>query len=1067
MSMRLSSSGMLRCHRSSAELVRGLLSPVSRRSLSSASIKFKDEKGGGRNRGLISWFKDVFGKSTDDRSQKAPEAILGCGATTTVLDHPEITGFKQEAHMHPESSRKVKVINQKPTARDIAVPIVKFKKYRLDNIDMWNGKKISEGYFHYFIPHLGRHRNAAYHLQKNFYNQSYRRITSYPIKKDNFDKLGIHKYCPRCARYRYLHPMRINFMALSNYLKKKTYTAIRTFDTFVPSNTKPPIREPSMPQKRDKKDENKEKKKKKPVIYTEGGLNENQERIEDKYEPKENPAYRYEWGVKLPEGIIEMEDKENFVDKDSKYSTKQLWGVNVRQSKTDNESASSSIVEQTTSVAKDDLVDVSSRTNANEALDKFPTDSNIVSNRSTQRTDLDGLVSSSYEYEKSLKKALESTDALKEETNVLDEDYNIPNGISSDAEISAWKDLVLRSKISVDPSKEEFQSTNAGSQLEMVSIRPEPPQPKLDVQVVKSIDDALKGEDEQRTRNLEYKPVRSMEIKSTRKFDGNLSSKKLHTISFYIPYLNHTDVISAESNNGLFCLRHTSGSSVTDRNSSGPRSASPFPPNPSDMKTSAHEQNSLKAEAMDQNEEAYNNSLNISPSMDDTRPTLPSKPQPLTSSDQSHQVDFDTEFANNLNAIEDREMEISLSYTDPKDHEYAPRLPTSVTITAQPIRKQEADREPEHAHTDPENSYVNYDYVSSYEEDYYPGYEFTSLATPEGAPIERKRFAQRSVSKEAARKEARDQETIFDSGVDDDDKTSEGYITDGDYVRVAGDPYPYSREHFNKWRVARTKKTESVFNVAMKKHVGLPSHKNFPLESPSILDTSQADRQPPVRDMSNNSRVKEVKTAVDALGSKMKHVDHSGVRSIAWNETATARRFCISSLDQRVVPDCLRDVQKEKRKKDPQDSLKKTAKGNDQSSSSSFLFNSSNIDKFRVKSAIINHVETIQPDITPSKNDNPARHNKVFEVEKVSTLVQKPVLVEASTADETSETTTKNSEPTKIQELSSIDRRVLEKIYESKNYAYLLPEDNKNARAIVRSSTKEETRIIPSSQTNV
>lgn len=60
---------------------------------------------------------------------------------------------------------------------------------------------------------------------------------------------------------------------------------------------------------------------------------------------------------------------------------------------------------------------------------------------------------------------------------------------------------------------------------------------------------------------------------------------------------------------------------------------------------------------------------------------------------------------------------------------------------------------------------------------------------------------------------------------------------DGDYVRVVGDPYPYSRQHFEKWRMPR----EDI-------QIGyIPSRKQHTLASP-VSDVN-FDMQPPVRKM--------------------------------------------------------------------------------------------------------------------------------------------------------------------------------------------------------------------------
>lgn len=75
------------------------------------------------------------------------------------------------------------------------------------------------------------------------------------------------------------------------------------------------------------------------------------------------------------------------------------------------------------------------------------------------------------------------------------------------------------------------------------------------------------------------------------------------------------------------------------------------------------------------------------------------------------------------------------------------------------------------------------------------------------------------------------------------------YTIDSNYIKVPGDPYPYSKEHFNKWRM-----TEDI-------RIG-PADKEL---EPDLLNTSinsptpvrRVEIQQPVRKMSLDSHIRE------------------------------------------------------------------------------------------------------------------------------------------------------------------------------------------------------------------
>lgn len=91
-----------------------------------------------------------------------------------------------------------------------------------------------------------------------------------------------------------------------------------------------------------------------------------------------------------------------------------------------------------------------------------------------------------------------------------------------------------------------------------------------------------------------------------------------------------------------------------------------------------------------------------------------------------------------------------------------------------------------------------------------------------------------------------DNKELFVKSSEQMENTSQ-YVTDNNYIKVPGDPYPYSREHFNKWRMSeqlhigpqRTTETEEILNPPINSNTG-----------------TRIDTQQPVRKMSQDSRVR-------------------------------------------------------------------------------------------------------------------------------------------------------------------------------------------------------------------
>ena len=284
----------------------------------------------------------------------------------------------------------------------------------------------------------------------------------------------------------------------------------RRIVSYAPRNTKPPIREPNMPEKREKKDDKKDKKKKKPVIRMESGSssgyqNEGNAKVTNLHD---NMDVNFRWDVRVPEESDTSHQsslKEN-LSKD----TRQMENANAAQAMRNLQLMMSSA--RDTKEKKDDATKFSGEKNK-------PSETTDASENTNEAANL----------KDSLKKILKTSPTLMKETSV-DEDYNVPSNANFDAEINAWKDLVLKSKVPVDPCKEDI--VHSERQSEMLSIRPEPPEPKLDVQAVPSSSDEAATEEDDAEHAREFKGnVAGMNVKraSNPTDFHKVDSKKFHT----------------------------------------------------------------------------------------------------------------------------------------------------------------------------------------------------------------------------------------------------------------------------------------------------------------------------------------------------------------------------------------------------------------------------------------------------------------------------------------------------------------------------------------------------------
>ena len=482
----------------------------------------------------------------------------------------------------------------------------------------------------------------------------------------------------------------------------------RRIVSYAPRNTKPPIREPNMPEKREKKDDKKDKKKKKPVIRMESGSsegyrNEGKGRVMDLHD---NMDFR--WGIRFPEemnpshqsklkenwskDMRQMENVNSVVDRDVN-SVQAMRTLQLMMNSAKN-----------TEKKKDDTAGLSNE-GANKPSETTPTD---VVKDINKAANLD-----------SLKKILKTSPTLMKETSV-DEDYNVPSNANFDAEINAWKDLVLKSKVPLDPSKEDFESSK---RLEMLSIRPEPPEPKLDVQAVPSSSDEAAVEEEDTEHTREFKG-NVMDVKTTRNPADfqKVDSKKLHTgSSCFSRRKSRSPGFSWILNSLDNDVNLKSSDFSTDAESGWENFQSTVSEETSEINReqlkNEQRNNLVKSKGVEENVanvESSNENAVVSERQRESRN--------FESQEQS-----DREFADSLNIVAEKEMEVSLNR--PQSTSQDTKIYEDSMSSERDSRKYETD---EYLKAQTDNYQSNFDYANPYEDDFYPGYKSTSLESMAG-----------------------------------------------------------------------------------------------------------------------------------------------------------------------------------------------------------------------------------------------------------------------------------------------------------------------------------------------
>ena len=451
--------------------------------------------------------------------------------------------------------------------------------------------------------------------------------------------------------------------------------SLRGVMELAPYNSKPPIREPNMPEQRGKKDDKKEKKKKKPVIRVDEKINQDLE-TDDTVWRLENDHYRYKWGIKLSDDSpaeITLEDVPQYV-------TKRRWGVNVPQFLPETKDILLTKEESEKPESLEKIADPSSQTKEPEVLEG---ESNILSLKSVKET----AKNENKDVVNKIQDESLKSSSCGEDTG---EDYNIPKELPVDGEIIAWKEVVERSKPPID---EEAETETVTNELDKIFIRPEPPEPKLDVQAVKSIDHVSKEEVEQKNEekeeNMKQKGIQALDHKKWTllkpKSDVYISKKKIHFDSHSRVPPRRSDTVSLTSEKALTKkINKIVGSSNFEN-------TNPIIKKFNDIKryllqaffnkdTLAEADISAPEESSEKLEKVSNRIEALTPM---TKPLLTSNAQTLTKINSENMSYNDVELDKKPHVISDREMENTIPSTDDiEDNKNI--LPTKNLVSEQP-----------------------------------------------------------------------------------------------------------------------------------------------------------------------------------------------------------------------------------------------------------------------------------------------------------------------------------------------------------------------------------------------
>nr|XP_012230599.1 PREDICTED: uncharacterized protein LOC105676946 [Linepithema humile] len=663
---------------------------------------------------------------------------------------------------------------------------------------------------------------------------------------------------------------------------------------FAPRNSKPPIREPNAIEKREKGEKEKDKKeKKKPVIRTDGSVDNSENRVamEADDNPKGDPdaVFRYERGVKFAEEpAAKASDNDNLAEKGRRYVTKRLWGVSLKQPKPDVEDAASLTSENpgrgaserqnaSPTVRIDEAKsNVSSALNSSAKEAKTTAEylstpsSNLVSPNddliAAERERIDASPSLNFE---ALRKIMSTSPNTLEEVITVDDEYNVPEGVSPDAEIAAWKNLFMKWKSIAVSQKQDFLPDDYIGNLKKVSIRPEAPQPKLDVRVVKSIEDSMKDKEIDSIKSMEIERSGFMDVQRS---DSHSSNRKMHTLNMQIRYAHRNANFITRRNIELLPVSSTY---VEKTIQMCPGSTSAFSTNSENQTSNQQSEKQRDSKSHEKKSDITTNSLNA------TGPLLSKECQTFSKINQKQSY-VDSNLAKIRAIAEDKKTKISLNQSQvtekSKDHEKTACLSNAVSAPLQSVQKDGSHFNNKNIQSKTKNSEDSYVYTNLQNE----SATYVAFDAPSTDNDRIESYAAKEDSKSNSKNE---KNTTFDSDVEDVDDLSKDYIIDGDYVRLPGDPYPYSKEHLDKWRVPHSR---SLVYKSIKRE-------------PSRSDSSFVARSS-LRNV-NDSYANAAAVPRDSHAGTVMETSGSGDSA---KNAGRASGFHMSSRDQRVAPDYLR-----------------------------------------------------------------------------------------------------------------------------------------------------------------
>ncbi|XP_043479042.1 uncharacterized protein LOC122509235 [Leptopilina heterotoma] len=529
--------------------------------------------------------------------------------------------------------------------------------------------------------------------------------------------------------------------------------------------SKPPITEPNMPPQQEKSEE---KKRKKPVIKADGKTTQELENDLLGLEPEN---YRYQWGVKLIETPVQEASTETSTQEavTSKYILQNSWGVKVKKI-LDNDELKTGIKEgkdfnhEISKVVANEIVEPKELPEIKAELIKNITEpENLKVEDNIEKISAEELFESKILQAKDKENETEAEVPKNEcvnndqtklnsslpapEDTTSDSDYNVPKGLPQNAEIIAWQDLVDRSKPPVDEALEAKEGT-----VGPMFIPPEPPAPKLDVEAVKPI----------KEEKFDFRAIHRKSPST-----DYASTKRIHTDS----HLAVSTTVDSENPVKSYLVLNSE-------------------------KTTTVKENLVDPFMITKNAEGLMKTKENLKKMSSTRmgPRLPTKVLTLTRINTDDMSYYNALDAKKVEETYGRMVEIELSSPSEisKNILDAP-LPTEITISMKPSSEKRVDT----------MSWIKCARSSSTSSSAFnsSGNFFGSSSNGSSGSSGRKKstyLASSDTSKGTDRKPA-----VKSTEDEESDDEVENYAPEGNYVRVPGDPYPYSREHFYKWRVSR------------------------------------------------------------------------------------------------------------------------------------------------------------------------------------------------------------------------------------------------------------------------